>query len=707
MRQSEENRLGWRVVAFHSAVLVAFILLVARLAYIQFLEKESLELIADQQYKCEVKLSPQRGLILDRHLRPLAMNIPAVSIMANTREIADKVHTSRVLSQILGQPASHFLLRLQSQSGWVALAWNVSPEMGARLAKTGLPGIQLQDSWARSYPKGRIGSQVLGFVSVEGKGLGGIEGSCDALLRGKPGKAIMQKLATGKTAQLFERPEYPKISPIDGSDVVLTIDCFYQSIVERNLQQAIAETEADSGAVVVMDPFSGEILAMASAPNYDPNRPSDFHPSSHRMRAISDQYEPGSTFKLVLVSAALDIDLKRPEDEVFCENGKFEIMNETLHDTSPYGRLSLADVLAKSSNIGAAKTALEMDKAKFYRYARDFGFGVRTGVELPGEADGVLKPVSQWSGYTPIAMAIGYEIAATPLQMCTMLCTIANGGLLLKPTLVRQVRQGEQVLSNRAPREVVRYVIKKHTAMTMKDLMQRVVEVGTGRKAQIPGLQVCGKTGTSRMVRRDGNGYSRTNYVSSFGGFFPKENPKIAIFVVIHNPRSGFYGGDVAAPCFRAISEELIYHEGSDYFDLKKQDVVVAENPVPVPVPVLIGFNRDVARNAAIKAGLKIKWMGSGDIVIEQKPDPNTLLGLEDEVVLWTAEADSRIVPNVEGLPIRNALNLLAANGIRAVVDGTGKVVKQQPFAGHEIKSDEQVLLRCESSIDLKKLIIL
>ncbi|MBN1540878.1 PASTA domain-containing protein, partial [candidate division KSB1 bacterium] len=421
----------------------------------------------------------------------------------------------------------------------------------------------------------------------------------------------------------------------------------------------------------------------------------------------TDQFEPGSTFKLVLLAAVLDLDLKRPEDQVYCENGRFEIMNETLHDTAPYGRLSLADVLAKSSNIGAAKTALELDKNQFYRYARNFGFGVRTGIELPGEVDGLLKPTSQWSGYTPVAMSIGYEIAVTPLQMCTLLSAIANGGLLLKPTLMRQVRRDGQVIRNRVPREVVRYVLKKETSVVMKDLMHRAVQTGTGRKAQIPGLQVCGKTGTARMVQPNGGGYSRHNYISSFGGFFPKENPKLCIFVVINNPRSGYYGGDVAAPCFRAIAEDLIQHEGPDYFNIDRPAIVASPASEGVPVPYLIGFNRELARELAQDAGLEIHWVGKGNIVVEQKPDPISSLSLDGRVQLWTAEADSRTVPNVEGLPIRNALNLLAANGIRAVVDGTGKVVKQQPSAGHDIKPGEQVLLRCESSIDLKKLIIL
>ncbi|MBN1541601.1 hypothetical protein JW992_05610, partial [candidate division KSB1 bacterium] len=283
MKQREDNRFHWRLAVLNVAAFLFFVLLIARLGYIQFLEKESLEVIAERQYKCEVKLFPQRGLVLDRQLRPLAMNVPAVSVLAYPELITDPLKTSRVLSQVLGRSASHYSLRLQNPSRVVTLAWNVSREQGERLAAIGLPGIELQESWSRRYPRGRVGSQILGFIDVDGNGLSGIEKSCDALLRGKAGKAILQKTASGGTSQLFERPEYPKLPPVDGSDVVLTLDYFYQSIIERNLSQTIVETQAESGAVVVMDPTNGEILAMASEPNFDPNSPSDFHPSAQRM----------------------------------------------------------------------------------------------------------------------------------------------------------------------------------------------------------------------------------------------------------------------------------------------------------------------------------------------------------------------------------------------------------------------------------------
>ncbi len=695
----------WRLAAYSIAAFLFLIVLIARLAQIQFMHRETLEVAADRQYQCEVKLTPDRGQILDRKMRPLALNVPTATVLGYPKKISQPVHVSRTLSSTLGHAPSYYLSRLRDWRDCVTLIRHVPRDEARKIAQMNLSGIEIQSDYARSYPRGRIASQVVGFTSVDGEGLSGVEYSYEKLLRGKPGRAILQRTARN-TGLAFERPEYPIVDARDGRDVVLTVDCVYQRIVETELHRTLVEMNADSGSVVVMNPKSGEILAIASEPNFDPNNPSIFHPSTQRLRPITDQFEPGSTFKLVLMAAVLNEGLRSVDDTVFCENGKYEVMGEKLHDTASYGTLSMAEVLIKSSNIGIAKTAETIDNGVIYRYARDFGFGSKTGIELAGEASGKLKPMDEWSGMTPLAMSIGYEVGVTPLQMCNMFGVVANGGMLQKPTLIQAIRRGDQEQVLDRSDAFIRYVIDESTADTLQSLMERVVSEGTGRKAFIDGMQVCGKTGTARMARKGGNGYIPGHYVASFGGFFPREDPKLSIFVSINHPRERYYGGDVAAPCFRRIAERIIAYEGRDYF------LETTESEWPKrksrAVPHFVGFSRDSALKLASGEGLEVKIEGAGELITGQTVAAGTPMNDVDTAVLLMADTfDGEELPDVEGLALRTALNILAERGVQAVVDGSGQVIRQQPPPGQSINPGEQVLLRCESSVDLKKLLVL
>jgi cell division protein FtsI/penicillin-binding protein 2 len=697
MVSKAENKSQWRLAFTRLVTVFIFSILIMRLIQIQFLDKEDFEVIAEKQYKFEIKLPPKRGVIYDRQLRPMAMNVPAVSIVAHPSRIADRVKTARVLSDLLGNHHTHYLRKFNSSREYVYISRNASKKVGDRLAELNLPGITLQNDHARQYPKGSVASQLLGFVDIDGRGLSGIELACEHFIRGKSGRAILQR--TAQETSPFERSEYPIRPAQDGKDVVLTIDYVYQRIVEKELHNALKENDADSGMVVVMNPQNGHILSLATAPSFDPNKPSQFHPSRWRIRPITDLFEPGSTFKPVILGAVINEDLKSPEDKVYCEQGKFEYVNETIHDTSPYGTLSLADVLIKSSNIGMAKTALDVDRNLLFKYARDFGFGVKSGIELRGEIEGILKPVSEWSGLTPAVLGFGHEIGVTALQMCNMFSTIANGGVLMQPTLIKEIRDGERTLSRAEEKgNPIRYVLKENTADTLKNLMEQVVLKGTGTKAAIEGMSVCGKTGTARIVSPKG-GYISGKYISSFGGFFPKQDPKLCIFITLHNPKAGrYYGGDVSAPCFKRIAEQIIIHEGRDFFlGQEVFDLPVAEKTVPS----FIGLGKESAQRLAHETGFMVTFKGTGNIVTAQHGPK------ESELILTLDTPEGRMVPQVEGLPIRNALNLLAAQQIRAVVDGTGKVVQQQPAPGQVLTDDEHVLLRCESSLDVRKILIL
>ncbi len=696
--KEEINKSQKRLSVCFLLVVLFLISLEARLVYIQILKREDFEEMASQQYKHQIKLFPRRGLIRDRHGKPLALNVPTISVAAYPDLISNKRSHAVALAKMLRSSSSRILQLLHKNEDFVFIERQVGYEMGKKIAAMELTGIDLFQEQSREYPQGRLGSQLIGFTGVEGKGLSGVELACEPILGGKPGRAILQRTASGNVDP-FERPEYPIEAATDGSDVVLTIDYFYQDIVERELHRAIVENNASSGTIVVINPKNGQIMAMASEPNFNPNNATDFHPSTWRVRAITDQFEPGSTFKTVILSGILNEKLKSIHDQVFCEHGRYHLMDETLHDTAPYGKLSLADVFVKSSNIGMAKTALQVDKSILYKYARDFGFGMKTGIELHGEIEGTLKTIDRWSGFTPAAISYGHEIAVTPLQMCNMFAAIANDGLLIKPTIVRQVKKEDKLLWQYKKAKVIRRVLGPETVEIMKDLLYQVVQRGTGKKASISGISICGKTGTARIVKESGKGYYADKHISSFGGFFPKNDPRVCMFIAINSPKGSYYGGDVAAPVFKRIANHIIDYEGINYFDFNKL-------PGKNRVPNFVGLERDIAVQIAKAEELPITIHGNGNIVIAQSPRYNQTYDHQYPVTLSTVKENDGIMPNVCGLPIRSAISVLAAHGIKAVVEGSGKVYAQDPDPGQRCGPSEQALLSCRSGVDLQELVM-
>ncbi len=709
-RKYQQRKDQSRLQLFYRIALAIVVILGIRLVQVQIIHREKFSLLADQQYKQEVKLDPVRGAIFDRRMRPLAMNVPSVSIVAYPRRISNPSATAQKLSRVLDIPASSLQAKLRRDKSFVYLVRRESRRTGLEVEALGLKGIGIVKEYARQYPMGEVGSQILGFMDADGHGLSGVEKRYEQNLFGVPGYAVRQKTATGNQ-YTFNHPDYPMQEAEPGDHIVLTIDYAYQNIAHRELRRTIQETNSDSGVVIIMNPKTGEVLAMASEPGFNPNAYGKYSPSSYRLRAITDQFEAGSTFKLVTMAGLLDEGVYKPTDMIFCENGEWTVAGETIHDVHPYGMLTIHDVIVKSSNIGMAKSIQRQDKSIVYRYARNFGFGSKTGLEMDGEVNGQLRDMARWSGYTPYAMSFGHEIAVTPIQMASMFCTIANGGMLLSPYLIKEIQDPRgRVREQNAPK-AIRRVISLRTAGLLKEMMADVVTEGTAQKAKIEGITVCGKTGTARMVRSGGGGYIKGQYIANFGGFFPKENPSLVIYVMIDNPKGSYLGGDVAAPCFRRIAQQIMYLKGVEVeaeegkeLDLKfvKQDRRV--------VPNFVGYPRSAAVQMAGDMDIDLAITGRQGVVVEQQPKAGAEVSLPVKVRLVCKENDAdqvrRIVPRVIGLPIRNALNVLAAEGITAMVNGSGKVVHQEPLAGRRAGPNEQVLLVCESSIDLRKLLI-
>lgn len=664
----------------------------------------------DGYYKLKKILPPERGKILDRNLKLLAFNIPTVSVVAHPNLIADIEKTVMQLAPVLGVSRAALLDKLDPDIDFVTIARKQSLNIKAEIDKLNMAGIDCEIVMTRKYPKKRVGCQLIGFTDIDGNGISGLEKALDFSLRGMPGKVVYQKTAKN---EIVRKAVYPQEPANDGLDYVLTIDYRYQHIAETELHKTIIEADAEGGVVVILNPKTGEVLAMASEPGFDPNEANKYIAESWRPKAITDSFEPGSTFKTVVMAAILNENVHSSKDILFCENGEFELKDVIIHDTTPHAWLTLRGIMVNSSNIGLAKLGMQLDRKKLYEYTKSFGFGDKSDIEIIGERKGILKNPRDWSGVTPAFMAMGHEITATSLQMANMYCAIANGGYLLRPTVIKEVRENGNVVQVINPL-VIRQVISKTTADTLKSLLADVVNRGTGKKAGIENIQVCGKTGTAQVPYTDKHrtGYQPFKYIASFGGFFPEEDPQICIFVMVEKPRRGYYGGDISAPCFKAISEKIIEFEGLDYFRKGTHDIdLKMANSDSIIVPNLIGFSKSAAHYVAQTDECQLFSVGNGDFVVSQKPSPGTLVdkeaGIQIEANPEPAVQENIIVPDVTGLPVRNAMNVLAAKGIRFVLEGSGNVVKQQPGAGQKIGKQQQVLLRCATSVNLQDLLVL
>lgn len=702
--KKKETNFSTRLTVYWIFTCLCLLLLVVRLFDVQVLDRKNLKEKALKQFKSQITLPSERGSIVDRNYKILAMNVPSVDVIANPSEIQNPDIVASQLVKLFGKSRAYFKKKLGEDGSFVYIARQQSPEIKVKIDALNVNGLECQAILVRKYPKERAGCQVVGFTGIDNSGLSGIELAMEPRLRGTPGKAVLQKTATSLE---FVRAEYPVIPPKNGMDVVLTVDYRYQRIAEAELRRTILETDADSGMVVVMDPRNGEILSMAGEPSFDPNRAGQFHASAWRLRAVTDQYEPGSTFKVVLMSALLNENLHTPEDTVFCENGVWEIYGEKIRDDHSYGWLSLRDVIVKSSNIGMAKLAKETDSAIFYDYAHAFGFGTKPGTELIGETQGTLRHPKDWSGMTPLAMAFGHEIAASPLQMCNMYATIANGGVLYQPQIFKEIRNNGGVTKT-YPSRSIRRVLKNSTADTLKTFLRQAVKRGTGKKAEIEGFELCGKTGTAKIVLSGGRGYGNI-YNSSFGGFFPKDDPQIAMFVMVNNPKRLYYGGDVAAPCFKRIAQQIVDLDGINIDSASNNplvgDVSLADNQGPI-VPNLKGYSVSSAKKIAAEFGINVIASRGKGIVVSQSI-PKGSEAKEVELIAQAREivnnAD-KVIPNVKGLPIRNALNVLQSLGINASIKGQGRVVSQYPKAGSTVGLDK-VRLTCESVNSMSNLV--
>jgi cell division protein FtsI (penicillin-binding protein 3) len=541
-------------------LLGGFGLVLFRLVTLQVLQAAELAVKADRQHQKTVSLEGARGTIVDRNGKVLAMNLEVPSVFGVPTDVDSPAKAARVLSPVLHVRANELEQKLRQDRRFVWLARKLDPEQGRWFERTQIEGIGVVMEGRRFYPKGPLLSHLLGFAGMDGQGLEGIERRYEFELQGEKRVTVLQRDAKGRT--VFSKGQQAEQAPAPGHRLVLTIDEVIQYIVEKELDNAVARAQAKSGTMIVLEPHSGALLALAGSPRFDPNVLSNLSPDRWRNRALTDAFEPGSTMKAILAAAAIEERVMKPDTLVFGEHGSMTIASTVIHDHEKLGWLTFAQVIQKSSNIGAAKAGMALGDQRLYQYLQAFGFGARTEIDLPGEATGLLKNPKSWGRRTVASVSMGQEVGVTPMQMVTAIGAIANGGQLMRPYVVSEIRDAQDEVKRQILPQVRRRVISSETARAVTRILEGVVTDGTGGKAAISGFRVAGKTGTAQKIDPRTGTYSDSKFVSSFVGYAPADNPRLAMIVVIDEPQGEAWGGAVAAPVFNRVGEQVLSYMG-------------------------------------------------------------------------------------------------------------------------------------------------
>jgi cell division protein FtsI (penicillin-binding protein 3) len=532
---------------------VLFLLFILRLCYIQFFRSNYLSELANKQHNLFVELEPLRGAIYDSGLRPQAINLAADSLYASPRDIKDKEAVIKKLSTVLNSSYGYLRDRLNRNKSFIWVARKITPEQSQAIKNLKIKGLGFIKESKRIYPNSYLASHVIGFAGMDNKGLEATELNYDQFLKGQPGWAIFLRDARQKRLDLWQKMVLPK----DGFDLVLTIDEVIQYIAERELDKAFKKYHAKGASIIVMDPYTGAILALANRPNYDLNDPGGVTKDKTRDRALADMFEPGSVFKIVTASAALEEKKVTEEDKFFCENGSYRVGPHVLHDHTKHGLLTFREVIEQSSNIGTVKVAQILGPEIIYKYMKLYGFGSKSGIDLPGEIVGVAKDPRQWSKISIAAIPIGQEVGVTAIQLACAISVIANGGNLMRPYIVSAIKRRDGVIIRKFSPQVRSKVISADTAARMTKMLTGVIEEGTGKMAKLIGFSAAGKTGTAQKLEPNG-AYSHSKYVASFIGFAPAEDPIVTIVVTVDEPYPVYFGGVVAAPVFKNVAGDVI-----------------------------------------------------------------------------------------------------------------------------------------------------
>lgn len=625
-----------------------------RAAYVQILPNQRLGDLQRRQFETTVEMRARRGAIFDRNGKELAITIPAYSLFADPELIDGKRWLSKKLAKILRMNSAEIFKKLKSEKRFVWIKRHITPAEMEDVKKWNVRGLGFIEEPKRVYPNDHLLAQVLGFVGVEGKGLEGLEMWYDERLKGESRRVQLPRDARGRPLLANGRvlTDVP-----DGAEVTLTIDSELQFMLESELRSAVEAHQANAAVGLILDAQTSEILAMGHAPTFNINQASSFAPEVKRNRSVTDAFEPGSTLKTILVASALQDGLIKPSTKFFCENGKMKVGDKWISEADTkhhFGWLTASEILAYSSNIGAAKIAFEMGAEKWREHLLNFGFGQRTGIDLPGESRGIVQPLP-WRPHLLSNVSFGHGITATPLQIAAAYAAIANGGVLRKPYIVKTI----QTLDDEEPLQFfsqdVRRVLQPAQAATVAMMLSNATTgQGTGVNAQIPGYPVAGKTGTAQKVDSEKGGYNEGVYISSFAGFVPASNPRFVIYIAVDHPRKDFYGSQVAAPVFARIAQYAVRRAG-------------------LP-PLLIKQENVLAKKLEKKDSYKAQQIQAMTTMDGQMPD-------------------------LIGLSLREAYQRLHGQSIQVDVRGSGVVSRTDPAAGEEMTGAKRVRVWLESTL--------
>jgi cell division protein FtsI (penicillin-binding protein 3) len=655
MKRKSINWFKVRIIFLSFLLSICFVMIAGRMFQLQVLKKEQLYKLAAQQHHVQIPLVPKRGTVYDDKNNELAVSIEVDSVYADARKIEDVKKTVNDLASILQIDREELKQRLKSRRSFEWIQRKISSKEVEQIKALKLPGIHFLKENRRFYPNSQLAAHLVGFVGLDSKGLEGIEYQYDALLNGANHVMTTAKDALGREIAIgrgpFKKEDHYR-------NIVLSIDKLIQHITEIELGRGVEKWGAKGGMAIVMDPFTGKVLAMASYPTFNPNEFIRYRSKNWRNRAVSDVFEPGSLFKAFLAAAAVEEQVVRSSDSFFCENGSYTVYDRTIHDTSKHGWLTFQQIIKFSSNIGASKVGEKIGKELYYRYISAFGFGEKTRIGLPGEGKGIVRHPRYWPPVALDTISFGQGVSVTGIQLVTALSAIANGGSLMKPYVVEKIMNEKgEVIQSFQP-EVVRKVISEETAKKVTALLKATTEKGgTGEEAVPAGYEIAGKTGTAQKVDSLLGRYSEDRYLSGFMGFAPAEEPKLVLLVVVDEPQGNNYGGVVAAPIFRAITEKVL-----SYLHVVPKGTMIVRNEMVLNPQKAIWVNPPVIEEVKVGKGV-------GTIVM----------------------------PDLTGLSMRNALSRMEGKGLIIKVSGNGKVVEQTPRPGTVIEKGDICYLKFQS----------
>lgn len=705
-----------RIVFVFTVAAFCFFSVIFRLGWLQFVKGNELQSMSESLRIRETPVAANRGDILDRNGNKLAVSISADSVAVSPPEISaeKEEEIAKFLSETLELDYDTVYKKVTSGRSFEWIKRKVSFDVSEKIKEKDFKGVSIVQETQRFYPEGQLAANVLGFAGVDNQGLDGIEVAMDDVLKGKDGSTVAEYDAKSRE---IPQAVHRYNSPVDGYNVSLTIDETIQYFCERELDALMAQENKPKGVTaVVMRPKTGEILAMASRPTYDPNNYGQYETTDYRNKAVSDSYEPGSTFKILVSAAALEEGVVTPEER-FYDPGYIKVGSNRIRcwrHYRPHGSQSFTEVVQNSCNPGFVEIGLRLEKKSeglLYKYLKAFGIGSATGISLPGEASGLMTKQEDLRDINIATISIGQGIAVTPLQLVTAVSAVANGGVLMEPQIVREVTDKDgNVITPFTPKEV-RRVVSKQTADTMCQILETVVSQGTGRKGYVEGYRVGGKTGTAQKAGK--GGYMDGKYVASFIGLAPVNDPELVILVAVDEPSGGAYqGGQVAGPIFQKIMEDSLHYLGvpsqqNENNNLNSKDNSKDDVAKQVIVPDVVNLPQEEAEKVLKIAGLKTSTEGSGAVVVKQTPAGFSKVDQGTKVVLRLGNAVEGqegfvTIPDLTGKRLHDAADLLAAMGLTMQSEGSGLATEQNPIPGTKVKSGTSVkIIFTEESEDV------